>query len=46
MTTVSSYRPNTGRTVELLLLVLVTGIIMLAYANVGLAQTGRCRPTW
>lgn len=40
MTTVSSYRPNTGRTVELLLLVLVTGIIMLAYANVGLAQTG------
>lgn len=39
-TTVDSYRPRTGRTVELALIVLAAAIIMLAYANVGLAMDG------
>ncbi|MCH8614058.1 FtsW/RodA/SpoVE family cell cycle protein [Arsenicicoccus dermatophilus] len=40
MTTVSSYRPRTGRTIELGLIVLAVGLIMLAYANVGLKTAG------
>lgn len=39
-TTVSSYRPRTGRGVELALIVLASAIVMLAYANVGLAVHG------
>ena len=41
MTTVSSYRPRTGRNVELLLTLLAVALVMLAYANVGLQTQGR-----
>lgn len=40
MTTVSSYKPRTGRTIELGLMILAVALVMLAYANVGLQTTG------
>jgi len=40
MSTVTSVRPRTGRTTELVLLLFAIGIVVLAYVNVGLATTG------
>ena len=40
MSTVSSIRPRTGRTTELVLLLFAIGIVLLAYVNVGIATTG------
>ncbi|WP_109472654.1 FtsW/RodA/SpoVE family cell cycle protein [Ornithinimicrobium cavernae] len=40
MTTITTFRPRTGRTTELILLVFAIGIVMLAYVNVGLAVRG------
>ncbi|USQ80158.1 FtsW/RodA/SpoVE family cell cycle protein [Ornithinimicrobium faecis] len=37
MTTVTTFRPRTGRTTELVLLLFAIGIVLLAYVNVGLA---------
>lgn len=44
MSTVSSLAPRTRRNVELVLLLLAIGIVMLAYVNVGLANTGSIPP--
>lgn len=41
MSTVTSVRPRTGRTTELLLLLFAVGIVVLAYVNVGLATAGQ-----
>lgn len=40
MTVVSRFRPRRGRNVELLLIVLATAIVLLAYVNVGVATHG------
>lgn len=40
MSIVTSVRPRTGRTTELLLLVFAVAIVLLAYVNVGLATSG------
>ncbi len=40
VSTVTDVRPKTGRTTELLLLLFAVGIVVLAYANVGLATSG------
>jgi cell division protein FtsW (lipid II flippase) len=41
MSTVTSVRPRTGRTTELILLLFAVGIVVLAYVNVGLATAGQ-----
>jgi cell division protein FtsW (lipid II flippase) len=40
MSTVTSIRPRTGRTTELVLLLFAIAIVLLAYVNVGMATTG------
>lgn len=40
MSTVTDVRPPTGRFTELLLLLFAVGIVLVAYANVGLATSG------
>ncbi len=40
MSTVTDVRPPTGRTTELLLLLFAVAIVLVAYANVGLATSG------
>lgn len=40
MTTITTFRPRTGRTTELVLLLFAIGIVLLAYVNVGLAVRG------
>jgi cell division protein FtsW (lipid II flippase) len=44
MSTVTSFRPRTGRNVELLLLLLAVTIVLVAYLNVGLAIDGAFPP--
>ncbi len=40
MSTVTEVRPHTGRLTELVLLIFAVAIVLLAYANVGLATSG------
>ena len=40
MTVVSRFRPSRGRNVELLLIIVATAIVLLAYVNVGVATHG------
>ncbi|WP_153398622.1 FtsW/RodA/SpoVE family cell cycle protein [Ornithinicoccus halotolerans] len=44
MSTVTSVRPPTGRTTELVLLLFAVGIVVLAYINVDVAVTGEVPP--
>lgn len=44
MSTVTDVRPPTGRTTEVVLLVFAVGIVLLAYASVGLATSGDFPP--
>jgi cell division protein FtsW (lipid II flippase) len=45
MTTVTTHAPRTRRNVELLLLIFAIGIVLLAYAGVGLAINGTLPPS-
>ena len=45
MTTVTTHAPRTRRNVELLLLVFAIGIVLLAYAGVGIAINGTLPPS-
>ena len=44
MTTITTFRPRTGRMTELVLLLFAVGIVLLAYVNVGLAVKGEIPP--
>ena len=44
MSTITTFRPRTGRTTELVLLLFANAIVLLAYLNVGLAVKGEVPP--
>ncbi|MCK0113434.1 FtsW/RodA/SpoVE family cell cycle protein [Ornithinimicrobium sp. F0845] len=44
MTTITTFRPRTGRTTELVLLLFAIGIVLLAHVNVGLAVNDEIPP--